>query len=116
MNQIRHRRVRTPRFHPRGAAMDFTILLKHLEQSETVVALSQLHIERQRQIVAQCDGQDSGRLKNLLRVFEEMLATHLGRRDLLRDRLPFGGGECVILALWTGPCSKIIWHRPSATS
>jgi|RhiMethySRZTD1v2_1073278.scaffolds.fasta_scaffold1297756_2 hypothetical protein len=71
--------------------MDRAVLLKHLVQAENVVLLGQLHVQRQRQIVAELErnGQDSSRSRNLLGLFEEMLATHHDRYDLLRDRLAF---------------------------
>ena len=80
--------------------MDRAVLLKHLVQAENVVLLGQLHVQRQRQIVAELErnGQDSSRSRNLLGLFEEMLAMHHERCALLRDRLASARPDCPHLA------------------
>jgi len=69
--------------------MDRQMILDHLEIAERHVSQGILHVERQRQIVAELarDGLPTALSKAILARFEELLAVHIVDRDrLLRLR------------------------------
>jgi hypothetical protein len=66
-------------------------LLERLEQAERRVTLSERHVERQREIIAELerDGRDSTQAKELLAAFLATQATHVSGRDWLLRELKF---------------------------
>jgi hypothetical protein len=65
--------------------MDRSILLAHLARAEQHLAESDIHVQRQREIVARLardgDAEELGRAQQLLARFEEMHATHAADRE-----------------------------------
>ena len=59
--------------------MDRAMIQRHLTEAERHVSLGAEHIERQREIITELDrdGHDSDLARQLLRVFEEVEATHI---------------------------------------
>ena len=69
--------------------MDRKILEMLLAQAEQHVTLSDLHVARQREIIAELerDGYDSTQARELLAVFLATQATHVSGRDRLFEEL-----------------------------
>jgi hypothetical protein len=69
--------------------MDQTVLLKHLGKAESYVGRGQRRLNRQLRIVSNLErgGRDSRRPRDLLRLFENILAMYLAQRDRLRNQL-----------------------------
>jgi hypothetical protein len=69
--------------------MDQTVLRKHLGKAESYVGGGQRRLSRQRRIVSNLErgGRDSRSPRDLLRLFENILAVYLPQRDRLRDQL-----------------------------
>jgi len=65
------------------------VLKQHLALAEKHIAEGAGHVERQRQIVEELKprGQDVRRSADLLKLFEETLATHIDERDRLLEEL-----------------------------
>jgi hypothetical protein len=58
-------------------------LLKQLEEAERYVAEGEDNLRRQRQIIAEMErrGHDSSVVRDLLTLFEQVQAVHIGARD-----------------------------------
>ena len=69
--------------------MDQTVLRIHLGKAESNVGGGQRRLSRQRRIVSKLErgGRDSRRPRDLLRLFENILAMYVAQRDRLRDQL-----------------------------
>ena len=68
--------------------MDRVRLQERLEQIERNVSEAEWHIDRMRELVRKLQrGGDLRLAKNMLRQFEQRLATYIGERDRLRKEL-----------------------------
>jgi hypothetical protein len=69
--------------------MDRQTLLDHLASAERHVSDAEIHIARQRELVAKMerDGHETGLARSLLLKFEELLAIHMADRERLRGEL-----------------------------
>lgn len=75
---------------PSVSAPGYRALLKrHPEQAERHVALSEIHVGRQRELVAELerDGHDTRSHRALLKQFEDLRALHIRHRDRIRGEL-----------------------------
>jgi hypothetical protein len=70
-------------------AVDRKFWERHLAEAERQIADSERLIARQRKLVAELerDGHDTAIARNLLTLFEELLATHVSERDRLQSQL-----------------------------
>jgi len=71
------------------ATMDRQTLLDHLALAERDVSEGEIHVARQRELVAKMEqgGHETGLARALLQKFEELLAIHKGDRDRLRGEV-----------------------------
>ena len=69
--------------------MDRVMLQERLEQTERNVSEAEWHLGCMRELVReiQCGGMDLRLATNMLRQFEQRLATYIGERDRLRKEL-----------------------------
>jgi hypothetical protein len=74
---------------PLSAPMDRNMILEHLEQARRHVVLGERHIARQREIIAELEGddRDSWRARVLLATFEDLQKLHIADRNRLETEL-----------------------------
>jgi hypothetical protein len=74
--------------------MDRATIEEHLEQARRHVAEGEEHVARQQQIVDELerDGHDTTQAREVLKVFEETLATHVADQERLEQELASAGG------------------------